>query len=153
MTEPPPVTGVSAQPSSGGGGVGVNAPILDPAGSGEPGLELRSGGDQPRPRLARLPLAVPILAIVAGVAGMGAGAYYLDREGDCAVFSENQCQRYHRTRWGGLGWMAGGVAAVGTGVLLAVLRSRALSESEAASPAPILGLSIGPGSAAVSGRF
>jgi hypothetical protein len=141
LTPPPPGDAPvrSAEPPA--------APILEEAPAGETaGLHQ----EQPAPPVrsaSRIPLAVPIVAIVAGAAALGVGGYYLKREGDCTN-NDRPCQRFERTVWGGVGWAAGGVALVTTGVVLAVLRSRGATESGGGTT-----LSLGPNGALVSGRF
>jgi hypothetical protein len=111
-----------------------------------------------RPQAAsRVAGFVPVVAIAAGVAALGAGAYYLKRDGDCrnpdlSVRELNgtehmDCSRLEDTLWGGLGFAAGGAALVTTGVLLAVFRGRQ-GEAEGGTQ-----VSIGPGTLLLSGRF
>jgi hypothetical protein len=125
------------------------APILEPSPAGETAA-LHQEQPAPVPRAARIPAVVPIVAIVAGAAALGAGAYYLKREGDCTD-SEEPCQTFHDTIWGGVGWTAGGVALVGTGVVMAVLRARARDGGSGSEGGTTL--SFGPSSAFISGRF
>ena len=96
-------------------------------------------------------------AIGAGVIMLGAGAYYLKRDGDCRnrdlmVHPPTgnigmSCSRVEDTLWGGLGLAAGGVALVTTGVLLTVMR-RGSGDAEGGTQ-----LSIGPCGLLLSGRF
>ena len=158
MTEPPSVTtggeagGPAASASAGSvSPPAMQAPILDPS-SPEPSSSSLGVTASAEPRASRIPPAVPIVAIAAGVLGLGAGAYYLKLEGDCAT-GDNPCQRHHRTLWGGLGLLSAGVALVGTGTVLAVLRARAGDEAGAGGDAAPVSISVGPGSAFVSGRF
>jgi hypothetical protein len=120
-------------------------PVQD-AGSSNESAGLRQELSAPAPRASRIPAAVPVVAIVAGVAALSVGGYYLKRDGDCRG-SERPCQRLHDTLWGGLGWAAGGTALITTGIVTAVLRSHA------GGPAGSTTLSLGPNAAFVSGRF
>lgn len=122
-------------------------PILEPASPAESG-DLHQQATPVR-SASRIPAVVPVLAIIGGAAAIGTGAFYIKRDGDCQR-RDVQCQRFHDTLWGGVGWAAGGTALLTTGIVLAVVRARAGDES-AATSGPML--SIGPRSAFITGRF
>jgi hypothetical protein len=105
---------------------------------------------------ARVPRFVPVAAIAAGALALGAGAYYLERDGDCrdpdiTVYppggaERRDCSRVEDTKWAGLGFAAGGAALVTTGVVLLVRSWR--DQPEAGTQ-----ISVGPGGVLLSGRF
>jgi hypothetical protein len=85
----------------------------------------------------------PPAAIAAGVAALGAGAFLVKLDGDCA---DRGCDHLHDTLWGGVATLGAGAALTAVGVVFAVRDAR---RSTPSGPT----VAVGPGSVVVSGRF
>jgi hypothetical protein len=106
----------------------------------------------------RFPAWVPIAAIAGGVVAGAVGGYLLYRDDDCTTEVKQGfgCPENYRTYWPGMATVAGGAILFATGVVLSLTNtSGSSSANDSATPATpaVTGVSIGPASLGLHGRF
>lgn len=135
-----------------------HAPRPAPQRTATPAPLVSDAGGKAAPRSATRPRwrrILPWVAVGAGAAGMGIGAYYLAVDGKGKDCMDGICGRFNDSKAWGIEGLAIGAAVAATGLVFILLPARATdSPRAAAAPAPrTVGVTVLPNALAAWGTF